>query len=93
MVEDLTKVFKEMLPGNDWMDQPTKDAADKKADQITPIIAYPDYILNPDDTQLDDDYADINVITEEYFKSIQDLVVRSGKISFGKLRVAVDFDE
>ena len=93
MVEDLRAVFKEMLPDNEWMDQNTKDAAAKKADQINPIIAYPDYILDPNDPKMDEDYADVTINSDEFFESIQELVVRNSKKSFGKLRDPVDFEE
>ena len=93
MVEDLRSVFKEMLPGNDWMDQQTKEAAADKADLINPIIAYPDYILNMNDPKMDDDYADVTVNSAAFFESIQDLVVLDSKKTFGKLRDPVNFEE
>ena len=92
-MEDLRSVFKEMLPENDWMDDATKDAAREKADLINPIIAYPDYILDETNSQLDDEYKDASVQPDAYFDGIQDLVVLGSKQSFGKLRKAVDFEE
>ena len=93
MVEDLRTVFKNLLPENDWMDQETKDAAEDKANQITPIIAYPDYILDSNDPKMDNDYALVKVDVSAYFASIQDLVELSSKETFEKLRKPVDFEE
>ena len=93
MVEDLRAVFKEMLPGNDWMDQQTKDAAADKADKMIANMAYPDYILDEDDPKMDEEFANVVVNPETFFKSIQDLVKMDSKKLFAKLRVPVDFEE
>ncbi|XP_076804428.1 membrane metallo-endopeptidase-like 1 isoform X1 [Clavelina lepadiformis] len=92
MVENIRVAFKGFLPANDWMDDQTKSAAEVKADQVTPIIAYPDYILDASDPKMDNDY-DMIITPNEYFKSIQELVVWGNKNSFGKLREPIDFTE
>merc|ERR1719348_541795 len=46
MVVRVTEEFKIMLKELDWMDEVTRERALKKADQITPHIAYPKEILN-----------------------------------------------
>lgn len=56
MVENIRDAFKDSLPANEWMDEVTKDKAEVKADAIQPIIAYPDYIIDENDTKMDDDY-------------------------------------
>ena len=93
MVKNLRAAFKEMLLNSDWMDQETKNTAEDKANQINPIIAYPNYILNSNNPKMDDEYAQVKVNVSAYFASIQDLVQVNSKKNFEKLRKPVDFEE
>lgn len=93
MIEDLRAVFKGMIPANDWMDDATKQAADEKADQITPVVAYPDYILDPNDPKMDEDLKGIIVNPKELFSNVNDITMLNIKQSLGKLRKEVDFSE
>ena len=93
MIGDLTVVFKEMLPKNEWMDAETKAAANEKVDQITPNIAYPEYILDPNDDKMEKDLEDVVINSKEFFANAQDLIKLNIKKSLGKLRKPVDFSE
>jgi len=68
MVENVRAEFKTMLDELDWMDPKTKARAHKKADQITPHIAYSKEIL--DDKLINEFYEGLNLETNSYLKNI-----------------------
>jgi endothelin-converting enzyme len=51
----------------DWMDKDTRKNAEEKADKITNMVGYPDYIMN--NTALEEKYADLEVVEGEYFQN------------------------
>ena len=93
MVKNLRAAFKEMLLNSDWMDQETKNAAEDKANQMNPIIAYPDYILDSSDPKMDNDYAQVKVNVSTYFANTQNLMELKSKKNFENFRKPVDFEE
>ena len=58
MVENIRKEFRQTLQELDWMDKKTRTEALKKADLLTPHIAYSEEILN-------------NVLIEEYYAGLE----------------------
>eukprot|EP00092_Neocalanus_flemingeri_P016471 GFUD01017824.1.p1 GENE.GFUD01017824.1~~GFUD01017824.1.p1 ORF type:complete len:761 (-),score=194.29 GFUD01017824.1:231-2513(-) len=68
MVVNVREEFKKMLDELDWMDSKTKERAHKKADQITPHIAYAKEIL--DNNLLDEHYEGITLQTDSYIGNI-----------------------
>jgi len=68
MVENIRAEFKNMLDELTWMDPKTKERAHKKADQITPHIAYAKEIL--DDNLINEFYAGIDLQNDSYLKNI-----------------------
>merc|ERR1719481_248399 len=68
MVENVREEFKIMLDELDWMDSRTKARAQKKADQITPHIAYAREIL--DDKLINEFYKGIDLRKDSYLKNI-----------------------
>ena len=54
MFKLVTKAFKNGLVEANWMDSDTRKEAEKKADKITNMIGFPDYIIN--NTALQDKY-------------------------------------
>lgn len=93
MVENIRKTFIGFLPTNEWMDSPTKNQAEKKANMISPIIAYPDYILNEDDPKMDLEYDDIEIDAGSFFQNQQNSGFSSSKKYLMRLDVPVDRDE
>ncbi|GAB6026306.1 Peptidase M13 [Chamberlinius hualienensis] len=65
MIEDIRTAFKKNLDQLDWMDSKTKQLAKEKADAISDMIGFPDYILNT--SELDKKYADVQFNKSEYF--------------------------
>jgi len=68
MVENVRAEFKKMLDELDWMDPITKSRAHKKADKITPHIAYAKEIL--DDKLINEFYEGIDLRKDSYLKNI-----------------------
>lgn len=48
-----------------WMDGETRKAAISKANAITDMIGFPEFILHPD--QLDERYRELEIKQDEYF--------------------------
>ncbi|XP_044741561.1 endothelin-converting enzyme homolog isoform X2 [Chrysoperla carnea] len=67
IISEVREAFKENLKHLDWMDAETRKAAMEKADGISDMIGYPDYILKP--KQLDEKYAGLAVRRDEYFSN------------------------
>jgi len=64
MIKLITKAFRQGLVEAEWMDEKTRYQAEKKAEKITNMIGYPDYIVN--NTALDEKYKDL-AVTDGYF--------------------------
>ena len=77
----------------DWMDQETKAKAAEKLDKITTNIAYPDYIMDPNDTKMDSDYEKVTVDKNAYFDNVQQLTALNEAKGFAKLGKPVDREE
>ncbi|XP_038219247.1 endothelin-converting enzyme homolog [Zerene cesonia] len=67
MIDNIRAAFKKHLKQLDWMDAETREAAESKADAITDMIGFPDYILNKD--ELDKQYEELIVKPNEYFEN------------------------
>jgi len=92
MVREIRIAFKSNLNDIDWMDAETKKKAVEKADMITEMIAYPDYIIN-DQKQMDDNYAGVSIDAQAFFTNAQSLNVFANQWSFAKYNTEVDFNE
>lgn len=46
MIANLKKGFKSLVDEASWMDSVTKSIAKEKADSMTELVAFPDWILN-----------------------------------------------
>lgn len=57
MIEQIREAFKENLLYLDWMDAGTRKLAKEKADAITDMIGFPEYILEAD--KLDEKYLGV----------------------------------
>ena len=66
MVGLITQAFKRGLVEATWMDNQTRVEAEKKAEKITNMIGFPDYIVN--NTALEEKYAQLKV-TDDYFQN------------------------
>lgn len=64
MIKEVTSAFISGLHAADWMDNKTKLLAEKKAEKITNMIGYPEYIVN--NTGLNDKYKKLE-INQDYF--------------------------
>lgn len=64
MIRKVTKAFKQGLVEARWMDNDTRTQAEIKAEKITNMIGYPDYIV--DNTKLEQKYKNLT-IGDDYF--------------------------
>lgn len=65
MIDEIRKAFTQNLKNHDWMDAETRTSAEEKANAITDMIGFPDFILNAN--ELDDRYKDLTIKVNEYF--------------------------
>lgn len=88
MINSVRTAFKENLPNLDWMDAETRRLAEEKADEISDMIGFPDYILNPQ--LLDDRYKELEINENEYFENNIKLNVFNLRKNLEKLDQTVD---
>ncbi|VDK44180.1 unnamed protein product [Cylicostephanus goldi] len=74
LLDDLLGIFRDMLSTSDWMDDQTRAAALEKANQMLPLIAYPDFIL--DDEMLDQYYDGLEVYENDSYSEMLEKVER-----------------
>lgn len=67
MINEVRTAFQKNLRKLDWMDEETRLLADDKADAISDMIGFPDYILNP--AQLDEKYKELDIDPGKYFEN------------------------
>lgn len=67
MINEVRTAFQKNLRKLDWMDEETRILADEKADAISDMIGFPDYILNP--SQLDEKYKELDFDPGKYFEN------------------------
>ncbi|KYM76847.1 Endothelin-converting enzyme 1 [Atta colombica] len=78
MINQIRKAFTKNFKNLNWMDAETRDAAEEKANAITDMIGFPDFILQA--RELDDRYRDLMIKQYEYFQN----TLRVNKYSFRK---------
>lgn len=84
MIEKIRRAFTQNLRNLEWMDNKTREAAVEKANAITDMIGFPDFILNP--TDLDERYRDLSIKPNEYFLNN----IRVSKYNFKKALERLD---
>lgn len=67
MINEIREAFVKNLINLDWMDAETRKAAKEKADAITDMIGFPDFILNAN--ELDERYKELTIKPNEYFQN------------------------
>lgn len=67
MINQVRMAFTKNLKNLDWMDAETRKAAEEKANAITDMIGFPDFILQP--SELDERYRDLTIKQYEYFQN------------------------
>lgn len=67
MIDQVRKAFIKNLKNLDWMDAETRRKAEEKANAITDMVGFPDFILHPN--ELDERYKDLVVKQNEYFQN------------------------
>lgn len=65
MINEIRKAFQLNLMNLKWMDNDTRKLANEKADAISDMIGFPNYILNSQ--LLDEKYKDLDIDPEKYF--------------------------
>ncbi|CAG2246767.1 unnamed protein product [Mytilus edulis] len=65
ILDRVLTAFYDNMPGVDWMDKETREKAQAKLKYITPMIGYPDWILNV--TELDKYYENMTISKDRFF--------------------------
>lgn len=93
LVANLKVSMQEIINEAQWMDDDTKIRATEKLNKIEAVIAYPDYILDPNDQKMDNDYKNVQISTDGYFENVQGLTLLGEADGFGRLKTEVDRQE
>lgn len=83
MINSVRLAFKDNLENLEWMDPETRILANEKADAISDMIGFPDYILNPQ--LLDERYKMLEIDPNNYFDNNVKLNVFNLKKNLEKL--------
>uniref|UniRef100_A0A182MER4 Uncharacterized protein n=1 Tax=Anopheles culicifacies TaxID=139723 RepID=A0A182MER4_9DIPT len=83
MINQVRDAFKENFKNLAWMDAETRRLAVEKADAISDMIGFPDYILYPE--ELDRKYQDLNIDPKTYFDNNMNYNIYSLKKNLEKL--------
>lgn len=83
LINSVRLAFKDNLKNLQWMDPETRILANEKADAISDMIGFPDYILNPQ--LLDDRYKMLEFDPNNYFENNVKLNVFNLKENLEKL--------
>lgn len=83
MINAVRTAFKENLKNLQWMDAETRQLAEDKADAISDMIGFPDYILTPQ--MLDEQYKTLDIDPAKYFDNNLKLNVFNLKKNLEKL--------
>ncbi|XP_065172885.1 endothelin-converting enzyme homolog isoform X2 [Atheta coriaria] len=67
MINNVRNAFKKNFKNLDWMDKETREAAEAKADAISDMIGYPDFIQDP--KQLDERYKTLEIRGNTFFQN------------------------
>ncbi|CAL1540751.1 unnamed protein product [Lymnaea stagnalis] len=88
MIHNIREAFNELLEENEWMDTKTKEFAKEKANAMNERIGYPDFIADP--VQLDARYEGLQVIEDNHFQNLLNLLMFDSQRKISRLRQPVD---
>jgi len=91
MIEGIKGVFRRNLPNLDWMDGPTRDLAQDKADKVMQMIGYPTNLITEE--QLATYYSKLAVDSASYFTNILSSHAFALELGNNKLGKPVDRSE
>lgn len=93
MIKNIKEAFREIVDDIDWMDDKTKEAAHKKADEMGEQMAYADELL--DNAKLTEFYNLFNVDIDKsrYLETMLKLGSATTKYNLNKLREPVKRDD
>ncbi|KAL7744832.1 hypothetical protein ACLKA6_007124 [Drosophila palustris] len=83
MIGEIREAFKLNLQNLSWVDKQTRERAIEKANEISDMIGFPDYILNAE--ELDKKYADLNITADAYFENNIQVAIYNLKSNLKKL--------
>lgn len=88
MIFHIKQAFKQNLQNLTWMDKDTRVKALQKANAISDMIGFPDYILNSN--ELDKKYEDLNITADAYFENNIQIGIYNLKTNLEKLDQVVN---
>lgn len=88
MIKELRYAMKELINGNDWMDDKTKELAKEKADYITPRIGYPDEVDL--EAKVNKEYELIEIKADQLYKNTVAIMIAGSVKNLKELREPVD---
>ncbi|CAH0548765.1 unnamed protein product [Brassicogethes aeneus] len=88
MINNVRNAFKNNFINLEWMDEETRNLAIAKADAISDMIGYPEFIN--DFNQLDKRYENLSVRNDTYFKNNINILVHNLKKNLEKIKESVN---
>ncbi|XP_018323598.2 endothelin-converting enzyme homolog isoform X2 [Agrilus planipennis] len=88
MINEVRTAFKNNFKNLKWMDAETRKAAEIKADAVSDMIGYPDFVL--DSNQLDEKFADLVIRVDTYFENNINLIQYTFRKNHEKLNEPVN---
>ncbi|CAG9772732.1 unnamed protein product [Ceutorhynchus assimilis] len=71
LINNLQSTFKQIIEETNWMDDESKEAAQSKAKNIITLLAYPEFINNPE--TLDYFYENLQITTWNHFENAKNI--------------------
>ncbi|XP_037955581.1 neprilysin-3 [Teleopsis dalmanni] len=88
MINEIRDAFMKNIKNVTWMDAETQNRAIEKANAISDMIGFPDYILN--NKELDEKYAFLNITPNAYFDNNIQISIYNLKSNLEKLYLKVN---
>ncbi|OWF45829.1 Neprilysin [Mizuhopecten yessoensis] len=88
LIRRLKIAFNELVGGNDWMDDATRNLAKEKANAIKQKIGYQEILLN--EKELNKLYINYTIQPEKYFENVLGIINRISIDTVRQLRTVVD---
>ena len=90
MIENIRASMQQIIDKAPWLDGEGKQEASEKLKKMTSAVAYPDYIMSPNDEKMDNYYMNITMDLDTYFENVQSMLFLQSNHYFNLLHTKPD---